>query len=88
MSPAMTVAQDGTIAYTVFDELEFHIYTTQIDGAAPLVEIVDNAEDQPGRKLPPANPDRFSRIATYPADPETGLLPSNMVTDADREGYE
>ena len=87
LSPAMTVAQDGTIAYTVFDELEFHIYTTQVTAEAPLVEVVDNAEDQRGRKLPPANPDRFSRIATYLADPETGLLPSNTWTDEDREEY-
>jgi Tol biopolymer transport system component len=88
LSPAMTVAQDGTIAYTVFDELEFHIYTTRVDDdRAQLVEVVDNAEDQVGRKLPPANPDRFSRIATYLADPETGLLPSNTWTDEDREEY-
>ena len=87
LSPAMTVADDGTVAYTVFDELEFHIYTKQIADDAPLVEIVDNARDQPGRKLPPANPDRFSRIATYLADSETGLLPSNTWTDADTEEY-
>jgi len=88
LSPAMTVAQDGTIAYTVFDELEFHIYTMQIDDDAAVVTIVDNAEDQVGRKLPPANPDRFSRIATYLADAETGLLPSNTWTDEDTEEYE
>ncbi len=87
LSPAMTVAQDGTIAYTVFDELEFHIYTKQINDEAPSVEMVDNAEDQQGRKLPPANPDRFSRIATYLADAKTGLLPSNTWTDADTDEY-
>ena len=88
LSPAMTVAQDGTIAYTVFDELEFHIYTTQVDNDATVVAIVDNAEDQVGRKLPPANPDRFSRIATYLADAETGLLPSDTWTDEDTEEYD
>jgi Tol biopolymer transport system component len=88
LSPAMTVAQDGTIAYTVFDGLEFHIYTTKIDDDAAVVTIVENAEDQVGRKLPPANPDRFSRIATYLADAETGLLPSNTWTDEDVEDYE
>ena len=88
LSPAMTVAQDGTVAYTVFDELEFHIYTKLIDDEAPSVEIVANAEDQRGRKLPPANPDRFSRIATYLVDSETGLLPSNTWSDTDTEEYE
>ena len=53
-----------------------------------MVAIVDNAEDQVGRKLPPANPDRFSRIATYLADAETGLLPSDTWTDEDTEEYD
>ena len=75
------------IAYTVFDELEFHIYTKEIDTNAPVVQVVDNAEDQPGRKLPPANPDRFSRIATYLADAQTGLLPSTTYTEEDSEEY-
>jgi len=88
LSPAMTVSQDGTVAYTVFDELEFHIYTKRIEESTQLVEIVDNAEDQRGRKLPPANPDRFSRIATYLADPETGWLPSDTWTEEDSEPYE
>ena len=88
LSPAMTVAAErGLIAYTVFDELEFHIYTKEIDTNAPVVQVVDNAEDQPGRKLPPANPDRFSRIATYLADAQTGLLPSTTYTEEDSEEY-
>lgn len=86
ISPAMSVASDGTVAYTVFDELEFHIYTTTLDAAGPLVAVLENAEMQPGRRLPPANPDRFSRIATYLADPGTGLVPSGTwgATDAER----
>jgi hypothetical protein len=88
MSPAMSISPSGQLAYTVFDELEFHIYSKAIDGSAPVVDIVANARDQLGRKLPPANPDRFSRIATYLADAETGLLPSSTYDAEDAEEYE
>jgi Tol biopolymer transport system component len=85
LSPAMSVASNGTVAYTVFDGLEFHIYTSNVNDQAPLVTVVDNAAAQPGRRLPPVSPDRFSRIATYLADSNTGLLPSGTWEDADVE---
>ncbi|HCK91314.1 MAG TPA: peptidase S9, partial [Gemmatimonadetes bacterium] len=78
LAPAMSVAPgSGLIAYTVFDELEFHVYTKELEEEIPEVSVVENPEDQLGRKLPPTMPDRFSRIATYLADAETGLLPSS-----------
>lgn len=86
LSPAMSVAGDK-VAFTIFDQLEFHIYTNELDRPAPRVTVVDNAELQPGRRLVPATPDRFSRIETYLADPRTGLMPSNTFTDEDAEGY-
>ena len=87
MSPAMSVARDGTLAYTVFDELEFHIYTSTVDDPAPTVVVSDDARSQPGRRLPPADPDRFSRIETYLADAQTGLVPSDTWRPTDAEDY-
>ena len=83
LSPAMSVANNGTVAFSVFDELEFHIYTADVNDPAPTVTIGDDTEAQPGRRLPPANPDRFSRIATYLADAETGLVPSGTWEESD-----
>jgi Tol biopolymer transport system component len=87
LSPAMSLADDGTMAFTVFDEREFHIYTKNVNDPAPTVTVVENPEAQEGRKLPPATPDRFSRIATYLADAETGLLPSGTWQEEDEEEY-
>jgi Tol biopolymer transport system component len=86
-APAMSVAADGTLAYAVFDELNFHIYTTNLNDPAPVVTVVENAESQPGRRLSPVNPDRFSRIATYLADAETGLVPSGTWQTEEAEEY-
>ena len=87
LSPAMSVASNGTVAFTVFDDVEFHIYTKNVNDPAPLVTIVENAKAQPGRRLPPINPDRFSRIETYLADHATGLVPSGTWSDSDAEPY-
>jgi Tol biopolymer transport system component len=88
LSPAMTISAAGVMAYTVFDELEFHIYTRELDGTAPTVTVVADAEEQAARRLPPVEPERFSRIGTYLADAETGLLPSGTWTAEDAEDYE
>jgi len=87
LSPAMSLAQDGTLAFTVFDAREFHIYTNTINDPAPRVAVVDNADMQPGRRLVPANPERFSRVATYLSDPATGLVPSGTFADEDAQNY-
>ena len=87
LSPAMSVAPNGTVAFTIFDQLEFHIYTNDLNLAAPRVTVAENAEMQPGRRLPPANPDRFSRVATYLADAQTGLVPSGTYVADEAENY-
>jgi Tol biopolymer transport system component len=87
LSPAMSVAANGTVAFTIFDQLEFHIYTNDVNLPAPRIAAVENAELQPGRRLTPANPDRFSRIATYLSDAETGLMPSGTYAPSDAEEY-
>jgi Tol biopolymer transport system component len=87
LSPAMSLADDGTLAYTVFDDLEFHLYTIDVDAPGAPVTIVENPEMQPGRKLPPTNPDRFSRVQTYLADAQTGLVESGTWEPSDAEDY-
>lgn len=88
LSPAMSVAANtGEIVYSVFDSLEFHVYRLDPD-AGQAVALVEHPEDQPGRKLPPASPARFSRVATYLADAETGLVPVDTYPTEDSEGYE
>ncbi|MEQ1855961.1 MAG: BamA/TamA family outer membrane protein [Longimicrobiales bacterium] len=87
LAPALSVSSSGLAAYTVFDSLEFHVYTVEVDAPAPAVTVVAQAELQPGRRLPPADPDRFSRVATYLADANTGLLPSGVFEPAEAEGY-
>jgi hypothetical protein len=87
-SPAMSVAANtGRIIFSVFDELEFHLYAVD-PSEGEAVALVDRPENQPGRKLPPANPDRFSRVATYLADPETGLVSEGAITAEDAEEYD
>jgi len=87
LSPAMSVSASGLAAYTVFDSLEFHVYTVAANDPAPTVTVADQPRLQPGRRLTPAEPDRFSRVATYLADASTGLLPSGSFDPAEAEGY-
>ncbi len=87
LSPALSVSASGLAAYTVFDHREFHIYALELNGDAPVVTVVDQPELQAGRRLPPANPDRFSRIATYLADAQTGLLPAGAFEPEEAERY-
>jgi Tol biopolymer transport system component len=87
IAPAMSVA-GSVAAYAVFDEREFHIYTLDLSTNAPdPVQVMDGADQQPGRRLPPADPDRFSRVATYLADARTGLLPEGAFDPAEAEPY-
>ena len=89
LSPAMSVAANtGRVAYSVFDSLQFHIYTDDLPADPPVVAIAENARGQLGRKLPPAAPDRFSRVATYLADPDVGLLDSRTFAEEPAEDYE
>ncbi len=89
MSPAMSVAANtGRIAYSVFDSLEFHIFALEPGTPGEVVAVAGDAQGQPGRKLPPANPDRFSRVATYLADAETGLFAPGAFPVAESDDYD
>ncbi|MEE2905575.1 MAG: peptidase S9 [Gemmatimonadota bacterium] len=88
LAPALSVSRSGRAAFSVFDDLEFHIYTLELDEPAALVSRIENPELQPGRLLPPVASTRFSRIATYLADPQTGLVPSGAFAAEDAEEYE
>jgi outer membrane protein assembly factor BamA len=83
----MSVSASGLAAYSVFDEREFHIYALEIDDSAPTVTMVEQPEMQAGRRLPPSDPDRFSRVATYLADANTGLLPAGAFEPSEAEDY-
>ena len=78
LSPTLSVARDaGTILFTVFDEMEFHVYSLQAGEAdAGGQAISASSSPQAGRLLPPTAPSRSSRIAGYLADPIMGLAPS------------
>jgi Tol biopolymer transport system component len=84
-SPALSVAsKSGDLAFSVFTDFEFHVYTLPANPAATMVSRASDASDQPGRLLPPPHPDRVSRVADYLADAKTGLQPAEAfpVTDA------
>jgi hypothetical protein len=88
MSPALSVAdKTGELAYSVFSHFEFHI--GRMDAApAGVVAIAFTPEQAAGRNLPPANPDRFSRVAEYMADATTGLEPPGTYDPANATPYE
>lgn len=86
-SPALSVAaRSGRMVFSVFNELEFHVVGME-PGAGELVAAVVAAEVQPGRKLPPVGPDRFSRVDTYLADAETGLVAPGTFQPQDANPY-
>ncbi len=86
MSPALSVA-NGTMAFSVFSEFGFTLHTMPSDApGTPTVRVADASEIQ-GRRLPPSDPDRFSRVADYLADAETGLPPAQYYSVADAVQY-
>ncbi len=89
-SPAMTVAaKTGRMVFSVFDSLEFHVNGLDPDQGTLVAVAPDQAREQPGRKLVPTNPDRFSRVASYLADPQTGLVaPGTFSTEKDSKAYD
>ena len=89
VSPTISVARDaGTILFTVFDAFEFHVYSLQAAEADAGGEVVTAAtERQPGRLLPPALPNRPSRVASYLADKRTGLEPTGTYLTANAVDY-
>lgn len=88
-APAMTVAQlSGEIAFSVFDEFEFHIYKLTAEEAEQRAETFALAEPGPGRNLPPMIPEVPSIVATYLDDPETGLEPADRYRVEDAEAFD
>ena len=83
MAPALTVAdRTGELAFTVFTKFEFHVVTLPARPEGALIAATTPEEAQL-RLLPPLNPDRFSRVADYLADPHTGLEPADAFDLAD-----
>jgi Tol biopolymer transport system component len=90
MSPTLSVAREaGTILFTVFDEFEFHVYSLQAGEADAGGEtIAISSSPQPGRLLPPAEPSRSSRVASYLADPILGLAPTGTYVVENAVAYD
>jgi len=88
-APAMTVAQEtGEIAFSVFDEFEFHVYKLTQEEASARAELVVDAEPGLGRYLPPLETTIPSRVAQYLQDHETGLEPPGTFTVENAEDYD
>lgn len=88
-APAMTVAQEsGEIAFSVFDEFEFHVYKLTAEQASQQAQQVAVTEPTLGRRLPPVQGSVPSRVATYLEDWETGLEPPGTFAVEDAEDYE
>ena len=87
-APAMTMAQKtGDLAFSVFDEFEFHIYKLTQEEANKRAVRVAITEPGPGRNLPPASPVTQSRVESYLADYDTGLEPPQTYVVEDAEEY-
>jgi Tol biopolymer transport system component len=86
-APAMTVSQEtGDIAFSVFDEFEFHVYKLTAQEAEGRAELVAISEPGPGRNLPPISPTVPSRVAVYLRDYDTGLeSPGTYVVEDARD---
>jgi hypothetical protein len=90
ISPAFSVAREaGTLLFTVFDNNEFHVYSLQAGEAdAGGQTVVAPSTPQPGRLLPPVEPERSSRIAGYLADPIMGLVPTGTYLTENAVEYD
>jgi Tol biopolymer transport system component len=88
-APAMTMAQStGEMAFSVFDEFEFHVYKLTQEDASERAERVAITTPGIGRNLPPAQPRTPSRVAFYLSDYDTGLEPPGAFQVADAEEYQ
>jgi len=87
MSPALSVAdQTGEIAFSIFSE-GFGIHTLPAEAGGLRADALIDEADIRGRTLPPAEPDRFSRVADYLADPITGLPPQDVYRTSEASDY-
>ncbi len=73
-TPAMTVAKEsGTVAFTVFDDAEYHVYALDAVGAAGDPIQAGDVVAQEGRRLPGARPEGGDRVTVMLEDPDVGL---------------
>ena len=87
-APALSVAdKTGELAFTVFSDFEFHIVTLPANPTTTLA-VAPTLEEGAARQLPPANPDRFSRVGEYLVDATTGLEPVGFFSTDDAQSYE
>ena len=88
-APAMTVAQGtGEIAFSVFDEREFHVYSLSPEEVEERAVVVAISEPGPGRMLPPMEPSASSSVDRYLQDHETGLVSPGTYSVADAEAFD
>ncbi|MFH1764535.1 MAG: peptidase S9, partial [Gemmatimonadota bacterium] len=88
-APAMTIAQEsGEIAFSVFDDFEFHVYKLSPEEVEERAELFALAEPGPGRNLPPMNPKVPSRVTQYLADGGTGLAAPGSYAVKDAEVFD
>jgi Tol biopolymer transport system component len=86
-SPALSVAaRSGDLAFSVFDEFEFHIYALPANPAGSVVARSTERELH-GRLLPPDPPYEQSRVAAYLADPNVGLQSADSFPVSSAEPY-
>jgi len=89
MSPAMSVAaRTGTLAFSVFDQRQFHIYTLDRQSAESDMVTVAQTEPAPAGLLPPAKLEFPSRVVAYHQDPLTGLPPVGRFSTDSAKAYD
>ena len=89
MSPAMSVAaRTGTMAFSVFNEFGYQVYTLDRQSAESDLVTVARTGPAPGRLLPPPDPRVRSRVASYLSDPLTGLPSEGTYTLADADAFD
>ncbi|MBT8338136.1 MAG: PD40 domain-containing protein, partial [Gemmatimonadetes bacterium] len=92
LSPALSVsAETGEIAFSVFEEFGFRIHRLPPNTPGmPLTRVAetDLEVERRGRNLPPVASERFSRVAEYLEDPETGLEPEGMYAQNTAADYD
>lgn len=90
ISPAMSVAAEtGTLAFSVFDGAEFHIYTLDRQVAGADRRAAADEASGPGGLLPPPSPEVRSRVARYLGDSRTGLPRRDRYDPTEgAEGYD
>lgn len=89
LSPAMSVAREaGTVAFSVFTDSEFHIYSLDVQQAEEGSVVAEASEHAPGRLLPPVDSEIPSRVADYLDDADTGLPSSDTYASDDARDYD